>query len=122
MNDYIRRIVLKHIPIIHVEDTIVRSFSKHRVHLSHQTVVEVIFKLDELVEARIAEEITGKQGAVIFDGWTTNSAHFIGMILSYCETINKTIIQRSTLVAMSPMSHVQSSQDNLKDPIVSWSI
>ena len=115
MFEYARLIIMKRLPVSYVEDHIVRSFSKYSVNISHKIFVEVLFKLVELVEKKISNEIKDKKGALLFDGWTKTSTHYIGLILSYCDYQNGIKIPRTTLIAMSPMAKVCYDSDTNDD-------
>ncbi len=54
---YLRMIILNNLPIYHVTDPEVRTFSKFEVNIGHVTIVKVIFALVELVEQQIANEV-----------------------------------------------------------------
>lgn len=119
IHGYIRLIVMKSLPLYYVSDPEVRNFSRYDVNIGKRTLVEVIFKLVELVEKKIAIELECTKGAVLFDGWTCNSTHYIAVIVSYCTTalrhdrgsVFKESIPRLTLLSLSPMGHVPEEED-----------
>lgn len=59
-----------------------RKFSKYSVHLKRM-VGDAIFKLTKLVEKQKMHSLKIKI-ANMFEGWTTNSRHYICVLLSYC--------------------------------------
>lgn len=82
----LRVIVMKSFPISLIEDKEFPQFSGSHVHIFESKFRNVIFKLVELVEQRIYEELISTKGSVLYDGWTFNESHFVGVILSYCKT------------------------------------
>ena len=78
-------------------------------------------KLIKLVEAQIGEEMHGMKGALLYDGWTLNRTHYIGVIATYYVSIiyreNNQAIERSqvkfTLLGVSPMSKLS---EDTEDP------
>lgn len=107
---------MKHIPLSSVEDKKYRSFGKHDNAISKQTISKVIFQLVELVEKRIRAEVYGLKGALMLDGWTHHSMHFVGMYLvystpdSYFENGSPaTKVLWSTLVCVPPMATITAS-------------
>jgi len=120
MHGYLRLIVMKNLPLASIEDAEFRAFSKFKEHIGHHTLQAVIFKLVELVESRIAKEIENTKGAVMYDGWTSNNTHFIGVFLSYCSKISVRIngkdefkhIPRITLIGVSPLAKKEDEEDN----------
>jgi hypothetical protein len=47
---------------------------------SRKILKEVLFKVVELVEESITEEVTTTQcGSIMHDGWTYNGTHYIGL-------------------------------------------
>ena len=121
VNSYIRLIVLKSLPISYVDDNEIRSFSKFNMVVISKTIIQVIFQLVKLVESRIKDEIHDTKGAILYDGWTCNSTHYIGLYASYCvpqphrySNANITrAVHRLTLLSLSPMS--QESSDETKE-------
>ncbi len=43
-------------------------------------MVQVILQLAERVEKRIAAEMQGTGGSLLYDGWTSNDVHYIAAI------------------------------------------
>eukprot|EP00957_Ditylum_brightwellii_P091887 6996353-Ditylum_brightwellii.AAC.1 len=66
--DNIHMIVMKNLPLYFATDPEFRNFSKHNVEFGKATFTETIFKLVELVESKIAEEMekAGK-GSILHD-------------------------------------------------------
>lgn len=80
---------------------------------------EVILQIVELVEERNSNELNETKGAVIYDGWTRYGKDYVGMFLSYCSeikyiengSIRSKSIPRNTLIAISPMSYDEDSDE-----------
>lgn len=57
----------------------------------------------------------GTVGAVMYDGWTANSTHFVCVIASYCTNVSKKTdkrfvteaVPRISLISLSPLGHIQ---------------
>eukprot|EP00171_Calliarthron_tuberculosum_P001829 IDg1829t1 len=83
MNRYTRLIVLKSLPVSYVEDLIVRQFSKFNVNIKRETIECVLYKIVEIVEKRITSVMRDTRGALIYDGWSCNGTHYVGVFASY---------------------------------------
>ncbi len=46
-----------------------------------------MFKLFEIVEPQIKDEMNTAKGAVMYDGWTHNSIHYLGVFAVYMRTV-----------------------------------
>ncbi len=46
-----------------------------------------MFKVLEVVETKIKDEMTMAKGAVIYDGWTHISTHYVGEFAVYKHTV-----------------------------------
>ena len=57
LNDYLRLIVLKNLPVSIVEDPEFRSFHKHNKAISKKALKEVVFKLVDIVDKRLGSEM-----------------------------------------------------------------
>ncbi len=83
----------------------------------HPGSIDVVVKLVELVEHRIEEEMRGTRGALMYDGWSCNSTHYVRLYASYCTetpvrvhgTASMESVPVLTLIGLSPMS--QTSDD-----------
>lgn len=64
-----------------------RLFSKPEALFTVSTFTEVLFKLSELVKAKIKEELQDTQGAIMYDGWTNNSTHYLALYGLYNRTV-----------------------------------
>lgn len=70
---------MKRWPLQYVEDGEVWNFSKFDIALLSKAVVEVIFKRIEIFEKKITHHLKGTKGALMYDGWTHNYTHFVGL-------------------------------------------
>lgn len=112
MHAYIRLIVMKSVPLSCVEDPDFRHFCKYDETICRRTVTNVLFELVKLVEDRIKLEMRGTMGALMFDGWTRSSMHYVGVYASYTKTCTvrenaKDMVKttnRLTLLGLSPLS------------------
>ncbi len=89
--DILRYIFMTSTPVCHVENREFRRVCRHEIAVVRKTVNDVIFKLAELVERRIAKELRGTTGAIMYDGWSKNSVHYVAIYASYCADV----LQRS---------------------------
>eukprot|EP00171_Calliarthron_tuberculosum_P023317 IDg23317t1 len=120
---YVRWIVMRNRPLREIQDTEFRRISRHTVHISKETLEDVLFKLVELVEKRIAHEMNGTRGALLYDGWSSNGTHYIGVFASYCSQISATSnhcptsipVTRQTLISAAPMAQVLLQAENDDD-------
>ena len=114
MYGHIRWVLMGSRPISEIEDHEYRRQSKYVVHFKKETVQDVMFKLAELVEARIRTEMANTLGAPMFDGWSCAGTHYTGLFASYCASIcernqaNDCTLStpKLTLIALSPMGWV----------------
>ena len=81
---YLNIIVMRVLLLSCVEWTEMRSLLRYNCAVCRKTISETIFKLVELVENRIALELEETRGAVLYDGWTVNSMHYVALVASYC--------------------------------------
>jgi len=70
MFEYINLIVSLSLPVIYVQNPILRSFSKVDVHIGYKSIQETILHLVEKVEVCIKNDLSGTRGALMHDGWT----------------------------------------------------
>jgi len=115
MYGYLRLIIMKNLPLDAVQDDEFRAFSRFKVHIHRDTIQAVIFHLVEMVEAKISKEIENTKGLILYDGWTSNNTHFVGVFLSYCRKIPIRVNGRNeyknvpqiTLVGVSPLAKIE---------------
>lgn len=120
MYGYMRLIVLKNLPISFVADTEIRNFSKYGSVFCHRTFKEVLFKLVEIVECKIKDEMMKQKGAVMYDGWTNNSTHYVGIFGVYMRNVavHKNGVMHTEkelacpLLAASPMANPSETGDD----------
>lgn len=132
VNEYIRLIVLRCAPFEIVEDNNYRLFACVKTVTTAEIVKETILKLVELVKKRIANELPGTVGAVMFDGWSKFGKHYVAMIALYMKDVPSTASmkrtpqfqQRLALIVLSPMAKIHDKSDEKaveKDPLGSES-
>ena len=46
-----------------------------------------MFKLEELVEAKIRTKKKATKGAIKYDGWTVNGTHYLGIMAVYMKSV-----------------------------------
>ena len=120
MYSYIRLITMCNLPVSIVEDSIFRSVSRFEARLKRSSIVEVMFKLVELVEKRIAEELVSTIGAIMYDGWSSCSTHYVAAYALYMSstsvvvngTVQKSSIPRFTLLSVAPMGQINEEAMN----------
>ncbi len=74
-------------PVCHVENHEFRRVCKHEIEVVRKTVTDVIFKLTELVDRRIVKVLCSTTGAIVYDGWSENSVHYVAIYASYCVDV-----------------------------------
>jgi hypothetical protein len=97
------------------------------VRVCSKTIKKVIYKMVEIVERDIGRDMKkARLGALIYDGWSKDSLHYIGVIASFMRPFNErkeneTVVQqRSELVLLSvaPMESISSrNRDDDNDDI-----
>jgi hypothetical protein len=102
-------IIMKNLPMSIADDDEFRSFSKYMKTCS-KSLRKYILNLVELVEKKIAAQLP-KVFALLFDGWTEGSMHYIGLFAVYSKLVSrveaaKTIqisVADQVLLSVSPM-------------------
>ena len=118
MYRWIRLIVLKSEPLSVIEDPEYRAFAAYKEKFDRKYLKQVLFKLVELVEARISEEMKDQVGAILFDGWSRRGTHYVGLFGSFMRKVSVMNVGRSTvaeelcmpLLSVSPMATYEASQ------------
>ena len=123
VNDFIRLVVLKSLPVSIVEDQEFRSFHRYNENISRKLLKEVIFKLVELVDDNLRKELKlcGK-GSILHDGWTCAGVHYIGLFACYNTGMLKTETHETTneavqlsLLSVSPMARTEVTEEEESD-------
>lgn len=122
MHDYIRFIVENNQPLTIVEQPSFRKLSKYDYVVSAKGIRNLMYKLVEVIERSIAEEMKKCTGALMYDGWTDRSGtHFVGTFGVYMrQVVNQGSVGQefsevcSPLLSCSPMAHVKTTGDNEK--------
>ena len=84
MEHWINLIVFKNIPIEWVEDEHMRAFSKFDTNFSVDFTTKVMLEMVQLTEAIIGKQMKSAGiGAILYDGWTKDSIHYIALLASY---------------------------------------
>jgi hypothetical protein len=85
IHDWIELIVAKDLPLSVVEDKTFRSFSKHSGEpITRAYLKKVMFKMVQLIEPTIGQLMQDAGiGAIMYDGWTKDSVHYIGIIACF---------------------------------------
>ena len=120
VNDFIRLVVLKSLPITIVEDKEFRSFHRFNESISRKLLKEVIFKLVEIVDEKLRVELKlcGK-GSILHDGWTCAGVHYIGLFACYNTGAVKTEKPKPlnedvqlSLLSVSPMARTELTEED----------
>ena len=112
MFSWMKFIVYKLLPISNVTDEVLRSFRSLPIHFHRNIFKETLLKVVEIVEEKIREELRKSKSALMYDGWTRNSTHYVGLFALYnrVHTVynhgcpNEIIAPRCVLLAVSPMA------------------
>ena len=118
---WIEEIVLLNNPVEIVENKVAQSHMKYPECKSTKTVLDAAFHLVEIAEEKITKMMKNSDASqVIYDGWTKNGTHFLGV---YCSFMNPkhAIVNREPLLigyghecrllAVSPMPILRSDRD-----------
>ena len=84
MYAWIRLIVLKSLPLSTIEDEEYRSALGKEYNFAIKTLKRVLFHLVVIVEENISKVLPEK-GALLSDGWTQNTYHFVAVFASFIE-------------------------------------
>ena len=120
INKFLRLIVLESAPFEIVESVEYRRAFEHPAVTTAETVKETMLKLVELVEQRVRNDICGKKGALLFDGWSKRGVHYVEMIASYTREVveqrkkDKVVHEQQALamLALSPMAKTPESNES----------
>lgn len=90
-------------PLIFCEKPLTRKYVKLE-SLSSKTLKKYLFKLAETVETKIASKMTEIQRfSIIFDGWSSNGHHFIGLFVQAPDPKHHDADPVSVLLSCSPL-------------------
>ncbi len=87
MYTYVKLIVTQSLLLSMVEQKEFRSFSKFDVLLSYKSVRQTILNLVRIVEKRISEDLENSKGSIMYDGWTHDNTHYLGVFAVYMKKI-----------------------------------
>lgn len=112
---YLKLITGKSLPISYISDPEARSLSKLLISIGKPGLTSILLNIVEVVEQKIVQNLSNKKGAVLFDGWSGGSTHYIGLTASYCKEVtvlkdgNEAKIFSPTMVipSTSPMGHIE---------------
>jgi len=120
MYAYIRLIVLQSLPISIVEQKEFRELGRFNIVFSRKTITTVILALVQIVEKRIAAELNGTKGAIMYDGWTRSGTHYLGIIAVFNRKVSvmcngvlrQKLILSMPLLSASPIATVLEEDPN----------
>lgn len=75
---YVKYIIIKNVPGGHIESNEFRSISKYDFSTGAKTLRSVILIVAKLAENIIINEISGKQEALIYNGWDCYGTNYVG--------------------------------------------
>ncbi len=75
-------------PLHIVEDSDFRALSIAKDKFNRKYVKEVLFKLVEIVEVRIVAAISGNVGDIMFDGWSRQGTHYVGLFVIFMRKVD----------------------------------
>ena len=123
MNDFLRLIVLKNLPLSIVEDEEFRKFHRYSDVISKRLLKDTIFKLVDIVDRKLGEEMKAAgKGSILHDGWTCAGVHYIAILACYPYTAGVKVKEetkqgdhevepengiRLSLVSVSPMARTE---------------
>ena len=115
--DWINVIVEKSMPLAYVEDDTMRSFSRHTVRLSKKYIKDVIYKLVELVEKAVGDEMKHAPiGAIMHDGWSKVSTHYFGLYACYSLKVGPKHKPHIALLAVAPIQETDNGDSDDDQP------
>ena len=74
---YLRLIIIRHLSVTIVDDKDNRQFARNSVPIVYKNMISVIPKFLKMVVERIVSELKSTVGAILFEGWSSNSTHFV---------------------------------------------
>ncbi len=91
MFSWMKFIVCKLLPTSYATDDAIGSFRSSLIHFHCNTFKKTLLKVVEILEEQIREELRKSKGAQMYDGWTRNSTHYIGLFALYnrVHTVHK---------------------------------
>eukprot|EP00171_Calliarthron_tuberculosum_P005814 IDg5814t1 len=112
MYSWLRLLILKNLPLSAVDDKEFRDFCKHDSVFCLKTIKATKLKLVEIVEEKIRDEMKKTKGAIMYDGWTDNGVHYVGIYVVYnrsFEVYGDGVLETETelaitLLSVSPMA------------------
>ena len=75
MYSYVNLVTALSLPVSYVVNRDLREFSKFADHISINSFKHTLFKLEELVEAKIRTDMKANKGAIMYDGWSVNGTN-----------------------------------------------
>ena len=123
--DWIVLIVEESLPISITKKQAFRRFKDEEINFSQEKVKETLYKLVELVEHRIAQNMKmAGRGSILHDGWSKNGVHYVAIYGCFMKEVSefrnhKKIqyeVPELVLLACSPMaSLLKDDKDTLSD-------
>ena len=87
MYSCVNLVIALSLPASWVANRDLREFSKFSEHISINSFKYTLFKLEELVEAKIRTEKKATKGAIMYDGWSVNGTHYLGIMAVYMKSV-----------------------------------
>ena len=85
---WIQKITLRNHPVSIVQDELEREHARWPACASSKTVLDTMFHLTEIVEEKIANMMDKSPGGqVLYDAWTKNGTHFLGIYCSFMKPV-----------------------------------
>lgn len=117
---YIRLNFMCNLPISIVENNIFCSVSRFQCLFKRTTIVEVMFALVERVEKKIAAEMSGTIGVLMYDGGSSSSTHYVALYGLYNTSVpcmsngrsSSQILTRCNLLSVSPMVQISDEEES----------
>ncbi|GFH44601.1 hypothetical protein CTEN210_01075 [Chaetoceros tenuissimus] len=111
----------KNHPISAVEDKAYRKFSKYQTHFSEARVKKTLGCLNERIEKKISAEMKeAGRGALMYDEWTKNGYHYVGLYAVYMRLVKAVVegkeiqelVPEIVLLSVAPMHNYVDEDDD----------
>ena len=101
MYKWIEWVVMKSLPLKIVDDPLTRDGMRYK-SVTSKLLRKTILSLSKVTKDAIQRKLPSKV-AIVFDGWSEGTVHYIGVSASYCVRVNGVEEVTQTLLSMRPL-------------------
>jgi hypothetical protein len=102
MNRWIRFVVMRNLPVSIVDCPYTRDIGCGLKPVSGRTLRRNILALRDVMKNTLRKELPSRF-AVVFDGWSEGTQHYIGVAASYIKKVDDTEVSVQTMLSMRPL-------------------